>query len=773
MDKFLEILVLFKLPIFLLFEICVLALLGIFLVEVVKKIKSDYNASHSVETKAELVGMDYSHMSRERRAHVLRRMIAPDGIDPEPNGYLIINDAGRDVYVRSFTLSEIPSNVEFNKTFTPLFDFPSCTSSVFIEPVSPVDISRQLDKQINMLDQEITLAKENANRARKLEGQKRDVVKWANEVESGDDLFFKVGFLFSLSAESLKELNTLSDDFRNEALGKRIHVSSLFAIQPEAYECNMPLNRQVNIVSRRIKSDGIVMHLFNSKSLSTLFNYTSNSFSHKDGIPIGRTLFTNQPYVFDIYDPSHDGFTMIVAGKTGSGKSAMCKVLCERGHLLNYRFVCIDSQQRKGVFEGEYTTEAELQGGSHYLISPHTKNILNPLEIRESIYYEKDDITSGREIRTLELLEKIQLAKNDFRIMMSSKEVKDDVLNVNIDRILVDCITETYKEFGIRDKDPDSLYELGETIVDGHLTSGLVLKQMPTVTDVYKNILIQYRENRDDDMRLAYKLIINGLKDYVKELYYSELSYRFFTKEEFEELDESMFKKNTRCWYNAKQDEYEDVVEVHGVRPYFDGQSTISVSLDCPFTSIDISLLTEAEKNVAREIAINFVNENFIKVNSSGIESDDKLVIILDEAHENFQFSYARDTLANAVRTARKMHVSLWFLTQTIEEFRRYDETKDILRQATVKIVGKQDVQDEEYLRKALSLTPAQAHMICNQIGCSIDDDEEYQNQHRGEMCVIDNNRVEFIKVDIIRSTEKWAVETSTDEMRTIFKTTA
>lgn len=770
MNTFLDNLVNYKTIIFVLFELCICTLIVLVVVQIWKKLVEDYKTANNFESKVDLANLDYTNEDLSRRPYIIKRMIATDGIDPGPNGYLILDDAGREIYARSFTINTMSKDAQFNKTFSILFDFPSCTSSVFIEPVSNREMSKIFDKHIDTLEQEIILAEGNTNRLRKLRGQRNETARWATEVEQGDDKFFNVGFLFTLEAESLEKLNTLSDDFRNAALSKSIQVSSLYAIQAEAFESNMPLNRKVNIVSKHVKSDGIVMHIFNSKALSTVLNYTSNSFSHKDGAPIGRNLFTKKPFVFNIYDPSHDGFTMVIAGKTGSGKSAMCKILCERYHLLGYRFVAIDSQKRKDVSEGEYATMAELLGGVNYQISNHTNNILNPFDVRESVIFKKSDINSGYEKRTLELSEKIQLVKNDIRAMMGSTVVKDDTLNTYIDRVIIDCIEDTYRQFGIKNKEPDSLYVMGEIVVDGQLTSGLVPKKMPTITDFYKNLLIAFRDNKDEDLRSAYKHVIMGVKDYVKELYYSADTFTFFTREEYEQLEDNMFKKNVKSYYNEKLDHEEEVHEIHGVRPYFDGQSTVSVSVTCPFTNIDISQLTDEERKIAREIAINFVNEQFIKVNSESIDSADQLVAIFDEAHENFGFPYARETLANATRTARKLNVSIWYLTQTIEEFNRYNETKDILRQAAVKIVGKQDPQDLEYLMKALHLTYAQADLICNHIGCCDEDDDEYKNKHRGEMCVVDNNKVEFIKVDMIRSTERLSVETSSEEIKKLYK---
>ena len=137
------------------------------------------------------------------------------------------------------------------------------------------------------------------------------------------------------------------------------------------------------------------------------------------------------------------------------------------------------------------------------------------------------------------------------------------------------------------------------------------------------------------------------------------------------------------------------------------------------------------------------------------------VLLIVDEAHECMQYRYGRMTFANAARTAAKRNVGIIFATQTVAEWERHPETLDILRQASVKMIFKQDGQDRELIKKALNITNSQASIITDMLGVVTDkDDPEAASKHRGEMCVIDGEQVIFVKVDYLRQTEELAVET-------------
>lgn len=758
-----------------LFEITLVIVLFVLTKALYKKLKAEYKESKKWENKPLLKHEFKADLGEVERQNAIRQIIAGDGVDASPNTYMCVSDGGREVYVRSVTISKLPKKVRFAETLRPLLNFPNCTSTAFVEPVEVSEISRKLDRQINILESEQIVNRDNPNRVRKLYQQEEETTRWASEVEMGDKKFFYCGFLFTFFADSIEELNKITDSFRSAALNKKMDISNCYAVQGEAYLSGMPLNRRQIHFYSKILSDAVKMHLMDQESVSVILNYTTDYFTHKQGIPLGRNLFTQMPFVFDIYDPSHDGFTVVISGKTNSGKSATIKMMEERYIPLGYRFVSIDSQTRKGTSEGEYSSVTEINGGMNFQISSKNENILNIFDVQESTEFIKESTSSGYEIRTLDLNGSITEMVYNLRSMMqigaNDKEREmDAVMDSDIDSILRKAVKELFSERGILHGSADSLYEEGAIVRDGLLQSGYVQKKLPTMTDFFKKILKYKWANKDVNLEGAYKLITNNLCEYVRELFYCESSHVFFTKAEYDTLPKDTEHSEQRLFLND-EDEYEPVTALLGIRPYFDGQSTLCINRDCPITNIDISQLTELERKIAREIAVRFVNERFVKKNSEKLDGSDKLVVIVDEAHENFEYEYGRKTFANMVRTARKRNVGCIFSTQTVAEFARYDETADILRQAAVKMIFKQDGQDRELIKKTLNITSSQAHIITNQIGVVTDkSDPNAKTKHRGEMCVIDGEDVLFVKVDYLKAVEKLAVETDASTVITLNK---
>ncbi len=747
---------------------------GILVYGAVMRLMEQIKIQKEETAEENLRNIDYESLMKEKKAEILREVVAPDGIDCGPNNYMTLIDNGKEIYFRTFTISEMPRRVKFANTFSNLFNFPNCTSSVFIEPLAEEQVIHKMDRHITILSAEYSAAQGDPNRMRKLQAQYADASKFAAEVESGDNRFFNVGFLFSLRADSLKELNKITSQFRSNALSKGVKITSCYSVQAEGFVQNAPFNHEVSISSSFIRDEAIRWHRFDKYAVSAIYNYTQTSFSHMDGVVLGRDMVTQSPVMFDIYDPSHDGFTLVIAGKTGSGKSATIKMMASRQVLQGFHFVAVDSQARQGMSEGEYAGLAELCDGINFQISSSSKEVMNIFEVGETVRTVKSEGNEVHEVRTLELSDKIAMVANIVGTMVRGNQEHQTSMQLNtyINRIIVDNITQMYKSFGIIDGDPDSLYTVPGSVYaqEGTVTDGRPLKKLPTITDFYKQLLISNRDNSDATLTEAYNIILMSLVDYVRELYYSKESCTFFSKAQYQRLRYSE-PHQARVFKNDRNQE-ESVIEIRGIRKYFDGQSTIHISKDCVFTNIDISQLPDSEKNLARQVAIDFVNENFIKKNSENLHAADKLACIFDEAHEMFNHEYARKTLDGVSRTARKRNVSMWLSSQTIKEYDNYPETQAILKQAAVKFVFKQDYQDREYLRDTLGITDEQASYIVNSLGGNPSDKSD-KNRHRGEVCIIDNKQVCFCKVDYRKKTEAIAVETDARQIKELFGRTA
>ena len=131
------------------------------------------------------------------RVKEVRKIIAPDGVNPNPNSYFILNDAGTDVYIRSFTVEMLPKWTVFAVTFPALFNFDRVTASVFIEAVPEGKATSMLDRRVVDIETNMVSAEKNYNRneLRKLHAKLQETEEWARKIETNSNRFYKVYFL--------------------------------------------------------------------------------------------------------------------------------------------------------------------------------------------------------------------------------------------------------------------------------------------------------------------------------------------------------------------------------------------------------------------------------------------------------------------------------------------------------------------------------------------------------------------------------------------------
>lgn len=701
-----------------------------------------------------------------------KEMVAPNGVDPNPADYMTISDEGQKVYLRSFTIQTLPKKVRFASTFAPLFNFDNCVSSVFIHPEDAPVTSRQLDRRAVILESEDIDAhkRSDTNRIRKIRSKYSETTAWAEAVEQGDVKFYRTGFLFTLRAESYLELNKLSEKFVSKAKDTGIEVVACYGLQSEAFISNMPMNTIAGAGIGALQKKGVKFHPLDRSALASIYNHTQTDFMHSKGVPLGYNLQTGRVVLYNLYSPDHDGYTLVIAGKTGCGKSTVLKCLCSRERLEDTRFCCIDSQARGTV--GEYAPSAQAFNGINIpIVNKEGGVVLNFFEIKESNKFITDATSEkvGQEVQTLELANKIAEVVNIiFSMIYKGKENQDFSLDVSIEDIVTDCVNGVYQDFGIIDGDVNSIFTDGKVVVDSMLTSGRVRKAMPTISDFFKKVLVREIIEEDESKKEACKIVISAIKSYVKEVYYSNMTRTFFTREEYEALPVNA--DGEKIWANKSMVK-ETVIAVKGIRAYYDGQSTVAISNESPFTNFDISQLPEKEKDLARQICMSYITENFIKKNSENLKSANRMVLIVDEAHEQFKMKHCRLAISETVRTARKRNVGIILSTQELIEFDQYPETRSILANATTKFVFKQAPSSADYLKKNLELTDAEVATLLALGGTGDLSDLKNPNAKRGEMCIVDNRKVTFCKVeyDFFKETEKFIVETSAAEVEKIY----
>lgn len=544
---------------------------------------------------------------------------------------------------------------------------------------------------------------------------------------------------FVLQAKSLEELNYESDAFRNLAKEKQITVSACYGVHPEAYLSGMPLNRRFKAGIGPIRTAGLKCHTMDKLSVCSIFNHTQTDFVHENGVVLGRSMSSWKPVAYDCYDASHNGYNVVFCGMTGTGKSATMKILASRYISKNgYRFVAIDSQARGN--RGEYAMMADVQCGVNYQIKVGSRVVLNPFELREEEEWSELD----GDYLVLRLKDKVEDAKGSLMVMVQgNKGDVDFEMATYLERIITDIIVELYEECGIADGIVESLYEEapgeGACFLQG--AGGRSFPPYHPFTGSSCSV----------KGRTAYR-------NMGKPTGYCLTACRRGSGNCISAPDASGFipGRSMRQERNADACRRKKMRRICGVKSYFDGQSNVVIDRGVKFTNIDISQLPDEERPVARLIALSFVTEHYIKLNAVNPKKTEYMGVICDELHENFQSAAAVRKLDYVARTSRKRLVSLWTATQALKDYQRMPETEALLKQAATKFVFKQDYQDRAWVKEALNVTNGQVDRILELGG----DPSDKSGERKGEVCIVDNGKVCFCKVDYLKAAEAVFVET-------------
>lgn len=713
------------------------------------------------EIKKENIVIDkemYSNKENARKS--LKEIIAPDSVNPNPLDYMILWDGAEKAYVLTMYIEKMPKDVVFASTFTKLFNQPGVTSKVLIDPVRPGKAGKMLDNRIVALDSELAAAERNKdrNRIRKIGSKMRDTEGWASDIEDGENRFFKVTFLYTIMDKDIDKLRIKARDLHSKALEKGILLCACHSVHPEAFLATAPCVEIPKLKKGLVQTTTAKSHNMDIYSLACIFNHTRSDFSHNMGVVIGHHMGSGQAFVMDPFAPSNNGYGVIVCGKTGTGKSAMVKMFNTRNlDYEGHRKVSIDVESKGS--RGEYALTAEQSGGVSYQFSSrHPENRLNIFEVDEELIY--DEVT-GVEYRELRLKDSMNNQRHILMLMLlenrKDKEELSDVATYR--RIIGDIIQKMFAQRGIVDGDPDSLYTYGTVYQNGHMSSGKVKKALPTMHEFFINLVKENLQNKNKYHSRAYNTMIDVFRDFVEEIYYSTQSGTEFSKEEYETMESD----NGKHFY-VNEGKKEEVVEVHGLRAYYDGRSTIIADTSMPWINLDISQLPEDDKPLAQIVCMNYINENHIKKNSMNPKKIGRLTWINDEFHKTFPYEDARLLAAEVYRTSRKRFVSAWTITQGYVDYDGYKEVEAIRSQAAITILFKQDENDREYLNNTV-LTPAQVEEVLS-LGGEPDDKGEFEDARKGEMCVIINNKVSFVKVDYLTASEAYVVETDMSKIK-------
>ena len=582
------------------------------------------------------------------RQTTIKELIAPSGIDASKIDHLeIISDVKR--YARSFFISTLPRMCTFPELFRDLYFFGDINTSLYITPIAESRSQNELNKVINELETERIVAADrgNINRESTLTQKRFEAEQLRDEIAAGFNKMYEASIVSTLFTYNMEDLDRLTKLLATEMSKSLVGIKSAWAIQEDAFKSNLPL------MDDKLKKT----HAFDSRSMGTVFPFTTSEVGHPTGVPLGFNKQTGTPILFDNFDSSLTNYNMVIFAKSGAGKSVTMKTLISRSSvLMGIESLALDA-------EGEYSIVAESLGGINVVLSPNSSTVINLFDIEPETI--KDGIT-GRERAVLNVENKVEDVTQALLTMARGSTRNPDV-NELTKQLIAEAVLEEYKSIGLTN-DPSSLYERDNPFQRGDkLYKGK--KKMPTIGSWYKRIVEKAKQNENQDYRHQYNYLIKVMKQYIRE-------------------------------YN-------------GQMAYFDGQSTFELLDGAPFINLDISQLEERfARPLAQQILLSWIWEKYVKKNSEDREKATKKRVLIDEAWMLLPFEEAVDFLNKMARRARKRNVSLAIISQRFQDFYENEAAQAVLTSADTKLFLAQDKSEIEYLKEVFKLSEGEANFL-------------------------------------------------------------
>ncbi len=584
----------------------------------------------------------------------IKDLMAPSGIDASHYDYLeIFSKISR--FVRTFYVTALPRQATFPYFLSGIYEFGDVNTSVYINPISETVSQKDLNKTIVELQSERYVASDRGdiNRASVLAQKQSEAEELRDQIAAGYNKLFEATIIATLFAYSKAELDKASELLAMEASKNMIGIKATWAMQEEAFQSNLPLNK--NKLNRK--------HTFDRGSMSTVFPFLSSDIGHEVGVPIGINKQTGLPVLFDNFHSSLTNYNMIIFGKSGSGKSVTIKTIMARSSILmGVENLVIDA-------EGEYVVVADSLNGININISPNSDTVINIFDIEPEVT--RDEIT-GKDRIVLNVENKVEDVTQAL-LTMARGATRSAEVNELTKQIIAEIVSELYSRSGITN-DINSIYLDSKTdadVLDGDASNviGTAKKPMPTISDWYDLLVEKSREDSNETYAYHYNYLLKVMRQYCRKF--------------------------------------------DGQMAYFDGQSTFELMDGNPFININLSQLEEKfARPLAQQILLSWVWEKYVKRNSENKTKARKKRVLIDEAWMLLDYPEAVQFLNTMARRARKRNVSLAVVSQKFQDFYEKKEAQAVLTSSEIKLFLAQDKSEIEYLKEVFKLSDGETDFL-------------------------------------------------------------
>ena len=319
-------------------------------------------------------------------------------------------------FTRTLFVSSYPRYVSTN-WLSPLINFNADIAiSLYQYPIDSKSVMDDLKRRIAQMEatwqqnQEKGLVKDP-----ELETALQDANNLRDSIQRGEEKFFQFGLYLTVSADSLDELNSLTQKVESMLGGMLIYTKPATMEMEQGYKTTLPLCNDYMQILRNM----------DTSALSSTFPFTSSDLTTNEGILYGLNRHNNSLVIFDRF--KLENANSVIFAKSGAGKSYTVKLEALRYLMIGTEVLIIDPER-------EYKALCEAVGGTYVNISLNSKTHINPFDMPY--------IPTGQEPEGDELRSKVISLLGLFAILLGELTNKEESL---LDRSLL----EVYRQKGI------------------------------------------------------------------------------------------------------------------------------------------------------------------------------------------------------------------------------------------------------------------------------------------------------------------------------------
>ena len=411
----------------------------------------------------------------------IKDLIAPSSLEIKPH-YLKLGAK----YLRTIFVITYPRYISVG-WFAPIINLNETFDiAMFFYPVNTAMVLKQLKNKVGILEAQILSdAEKGAARDPIRETALHDIEYLRDALTQGTEKFFQFSLYVTVYANSLEELDKLSDTVENIFGSRLIYSKKVFYQAEQGFNSTLPINQDELLVSFNM----------NSSPIASSFPFVSSELTSDDGILYGINRHNNSLILFDRF--SLQNANSVVFATSGAGKSYTIKLEVLRSLMMGTEVIVIDP-------EHEYKHLSDAVGGTYINISLAGKSKINPFDLPRAI---------GEETKVEDIIRSAVITVKGLIALMIGK------LDFEEDSIMDRALLETYARKDITPDadlskvDPPVMQDLFDTLEGMEGGAGLARRLQKYTKGTFANLF-----NNPTNVEMHNQLIIFSVRDLEDEL---------------------------------------------------------------------------------------------------------------------------------------------------------------------------------------------------------------------------------------------------------------